>query len=68
MNGLQLHSHAPTHASIYLGVLLLRLQIFIWQINSTVKLQQVCSVIILQIINLQLHIKLSFHSYKTIVL
>ena len=26
MNGMQLHSHMPTHASIYLGVLLLHLQ------------------------------------------
>ena len=60
MNGLRLHSHVPTQASIYLGVLSSHIQNFIWQINRTSTLQQVCSVIILQIIHLQLYAKFPF--------
>ena len=55
MNGLQLHLGASTHASIYLGVLLFQVKNFIWLVNCTPTLQQVCSVILLQIIHLQLH-------------
>ena len=33
MNGMQSHSHLPTHDSIYLGMLLLHVQNFIWQVN-----------------------------------
>ena len=60
MNGLRLHSHVPTQASIYLGVLSSHIQNFIWQINRTSTLQQVCSVIILQMIHLQLYAKFPF--------
>ena len=60
MNGMRSHSHAPTHASIYLAVLLLHVQNFIWRVHRTPTLQQVCSVISLQITHLQLHVKLSF--------
>ena len=35
------HSHAPTHVSIYLDMLLPHVQNFIWQVNSTPTLQQV---------------------------
>ena len=49
------------------GMLLLHLQNFIWWVNSKPTLQEVCSVILLQIIHLQLHMKLSFHWYKSIV-
>ena len=61
MNGEQLHLYLPTHASIYLGVLLMHMQNLIWQVNFTPTLRQVCSVILLQIICLQLHVNLSFH-------
>ena len=62
VNGVRLHSQAPTHVCIYLGVLLLHLRNFIWRVNRTLTLQQVCSVINLQIIHLQLLVKLSFCS------
>ena len=51
-----LHSHVPTHARIYLGVLLLLMQNFIWLVNCISTLQQVCLVILLHITNLQLHV------------
>ena len=50
------------HASIYLGMLSSHVQNFIWRVDCMPTLQQVCSVIFLQIIHLQLHVKLSFHS------
>ena len=50
------------HASIYLGMLSSHVQNFIWWVDCMPTLQQVCSVIFLQIIHLQLHDKLSFHS------
>ena len=62
MNGVRLHSHEPTQTSIYLCVPLSHLQSFLWQVNSTPTLQQVCLVILLKIIHLQLLIKLSFQS------
>ena len=34
MNGVQLHLHVATYASIYLGVLSLHVQNFTWQVNS----------------------------------
>ena len=49
------------------GMLLLHLQNFIWWVNSEPTLEEVCSLILLQIIHLQLHMKLSFHWYKSIV-
>ena len=55
------HSRMPTHTSICLCMLSLHMQNFIWQVDCTPTLQQVCSVIFLQIIYLQLHVKLSFH-------
>ena len=45
----------PTLASICLGMLSSHMQNFIWQVNSTPMLQQVCSDIPFQIIHLQLH-------------
>ena len=60
VNGVRSHLHTPTHTSIYLGMLLLHVRNFIWPVNSMSTLQQVCSVILLQIIHLQLHVKLSF--------
>ena len=60
MNGMQLHSHLPTHASIYLAVLLSHVQNFIRRVNRTPTLQQVCSVIALQILHLQLHVEFPF--------
>ena len=60
VNGMQLHSHIPTHASIYLDVQSLHVQNFIWRVNSMPTLQKVCSVNLLQIIYLPLHIKLNF--------
>ena len=50
------------HTSIYLGMLSSHVQNFIWRVDCMPTLQQVCSVIFLQIIHLQLHVKLSFHS------
>ena len=47
MNGMQSHSHAPTHTSIYLGMLLSHVQNFIWVVSCTPTLQQVCSVILM---------------------
>ena len=61
INGAWSHSHAPTHTSIYLGMLSLRVQKFIWPVNSMLTLQQVCSVIPLLIIHLQCHINFGFH-------
>ena len=48
MNGVQSHSYVPTPASIYLGVLSLHVQNFIWQVNC----MSVCSGILLWIIHL----------------
>ena len=50
MNGMLLHSHAPTHASIYLHMLSSHVQNFIWQFNC----MPVCSVSLSQIIHLYL--------------
>ena len=60
MNGVQSHLHVPTHASIYLDMLLLQIQTFTWQVNCKPTLQQLCSVILLQIIHLQLHVEFPF--------
>ena len=60
MNSVRSHSHAPTHINIYLGMLLLHVQNFIWQVNCTPTLQQVSSVILLQIIHLQLYVEFPF--------
>ena len=60
VNEVQLH--IPTHLITYLGMLLLLLTNFIWQVNCTQTLQQVCSVILLHIIHLQFYVKLSFYS------
>ena len=62
MNGVQSHSHAPNHASFYLGVLSSHVQNFIWRVDRTPTPQLVRSAILLQIIHLLLHGKLSFHS------
>ena len=62
INGVQSHLHTPTHASIYLGMLSSLMQNLIWWVNHTPTLQQVSSVILLQIIHLQLQVMLSFHS------
>ena len=48
MNGVQLHLHAPTHTSIYLGVISSHMQYFVWGVNRTTTLQQACSVILLK--------------------
>ena len=45
--GVWSHLHTPTHASIYLVVLLSHMQNFIWQVNHMPTIQQVCSVIFL---------------------
>ena len=45
VNDMQLYSHAPTHASIYLGLLWSHVQNFIWQVHCIPTLQQVYSVI-----------------------
>ena len=42
MNDMQSHLHTPTHASIYLGMLLSHMQNFIWRVNHMPMLQQVC--------------------------
>ena len=55
MNGVQLHLHAPTRSSIYLGMLLSHMQNFKWQVNCMPIFQQVCLVILWQKIHLQLH-------------
>ena len=60
MNGVQSHLHVPTHASIYLDMLLLQIQTFTWQVNCKPTLQQLCSVILLQIIHLQLYVEFPF--------
>ena len=57
MNSVQSHLHVPTHASVYLGMLLSHVQNFILWVNHMPTLQQVRSVILLQIIHLQLHVK-----------
>ena len=67
MNVVQSQLHALTHASIYLGVLSLHVQNFVREVNCMPTLQQVCSVILLQIIHQQLHVKLSFCSQKSTV-
>ena len=51
MNGMWSHSHVCTHASTYLSLLSLHMQNSIWRVN------QVCSVILLQMIH---HVKLIF--------
>ena len=68
MNDLPSNLHASTHTSGYLGVILLHMQNFIWHVNRMPTLQQACSVILLQIIHLQLDVKFSFHLQKSIVL
>ena len=55
MNDMQLHS------SIYLDMLSLHMQNFIQRFNHMPTLEQVYSVILLLVIHLQLHVKLSFH-------
>ena len=60
MNGMRSHSHAPTHASFYLPLLSPCMQNFIWQVSCMLTLQQVCSVIFLQIIHLQLRVEFPF--------
>ena len=60
MKGVQLHSHVPTHTIIYLGVLLLHVQDFTWWVNCKPALQQMYSVILLQIIHLQLQVEFLF--------
>ena len=57
MNGMWSHSHVPTPTSICLDVLSLYVQNFIWEVNC----KSLCSVILLQIIHLQLDVKLGFH-------
>ena len=34
MNGVQSHSHIPTHTSLYLGVLSLHMHNFLWRVNG----------------------------------
>ena len=51
MNGMWSHSHVRTHASTYLSLLSSHMQNSIWRVN------QVCSVTLLQIIH---HVKLIF--------
>ena len=68
MNGVRSHSRAPAHASIYLGMLSSHVQNFKWRVDSMPTLQQMCLVILLQIIHLQLCIKLIFHSQKSTLL
>ena len=36
VNGVQSHSHAPTHTSIYLGMLSSHVQKFMWQVKKFV--------------------------------
>ena len=55
MNDVWSHWHWPTHASVYLGMPLSHVHNFIWLVNCTPTLKQVCSVILLQTIHLQLH-------------
>ena len=57
VNGVQPHSHAHKHAKIYLGVLWSLVQNFIWRVNHTLTFQRVFSVILLEIIHLQLRTK-----------
>ena len=61
INGVQSHSYSPTNASIYLGLLSSHMQNFTWRDNRTPTLQQVWSVILSQIIHLQLYVKLTLH-------
>ena len=68
MNDMRSHLHTATHASIYLGVLLSYMRNFIWWVNCTPTLQQVCYVIILQIIHLQLHVAFPFAEIHCIIL
>ena len=51
-----------TRTHQYLGMLMLYMQNFTWRVNNkpTLQLQQLCSVILLQIINLQLHVEFPF--------
>ena len=67
MNSVQSHSHTPTHINIYLGMLLLHVQNFIWQVNCIPTLQQVSSVILLQIIHLQLYVEFPFIEIHCII-
>ena len=67
MNHMRSHLHTATHANIYLGLLLSYMQNFIWWVNCTPTLQQVCYVIILQIIHLQLHVEFPFAEIHCII-
>ena len=67
INDMQLHSHACTHANIYLGVLLLHVQNLVWWVKCISTLKQVCSVILLQIIHLQLPLKHQFYKFGNIL-
>ena len=67
MNGMQPHSHAHTHARIYLGILWSHVQNFIWRVNHTPTLQRVFSVILLEIIHLQLRTKFLFEDIHCII-
>ena len=67
MNDMRSHLHTATHANIYLGLLLSYMQNFIWWVNCTPTLQQVCYVIILQIIHLQLHVEFPFAEIHCII-
>ena len=49
------------YTSTYLRLLSLHMQNVISQVNHMPTLRQVCSIILLQIMHLQLHVKLSFH-------
>ena len=71
MNGVRLQWDAPSHTNIYLGVLLLPMQNFIWWVKCMLTLQQVCSVILSHKIhcsicqNLLFQIRVVFsHSYS----
>ena len=44
MNSVWLHSHMPTHASIYFGMLVLPVQNFIWWVNDIVFGNHMCGV------------------------
>ena len=67
MNGVRSHSHAPTHASIYLGVRSSHVQNCICQVDRTPTLQQACSVNLLQIIHLQLDVEFPFVEIHCII-
>ena len=66
MNGVQLHSHVPTHTSIYLDVLFSHVCL-LWRVSCMPTLQQVSSVILLQIIHLQVRAEFSFVEIRCII-